>query len=673
MNPAVEALNEAGRAWWVYVFHATWTSSLVAAALLAVVRLGRRWPAQVRHAIILIALVKFAVPPMLTAPIGLFSWFGPAITRGAGDSAPPGGEAAVSASPGVFGAMAGITWQAWLMLAHASGCVAAAGLVLADLAKLLRLSRRARAVAAGPLHARFLRLSREMGFRRPPRLLLSAEPVPPMAFGVLRRRVMLPASLVEAPASPHARTVLAHEMAHHRRGDPCLNLLQTALNVVWWFNPLVRALNHALRRASEDCCDDLVLSRDSTTGETYCAALLKVASGLSRRPMLGAALGFVRRLHPLGARMMRIMDPQVRRWRKLSWVALTPMVVLAALVLPGLPTEAPPEQAPLAVVDQRPAGGDGEAPAVGRPEPLRAAGDAHHALAGIDAPPWAQQGRADDREGADARLATSAFPPAGQDDDHGGAAANAFDDWPLAVCMDSLGPGAFQAPVADSSVATQRSQLHLAAPVGFVPASRLDPGRVLLAKHVPGAGQSAGGLPRRLLRPQRVPRPPDRGDPLARSDLGPLYDGLSAPAGLRGIEGIDESHALARAAWLGAPAPSRDAILADEMPGLPDDSGTVEAPIGLDTIPQSIDFYPVVKVPVLHNGFDVSPSGTLDYVVLPGCELPIVGGPQGQAGSFVPWDSTLQVAAAPGPAAVWPLAVGGLMLLRRRRLGRRRT
>ena len=65
MTSAIEAINHAAGTWWNFVAHATWQSSLLAVIFLAVVRLGRRWPAQLRYALVVIALMKFAVPPTL--------------------------------------------------------------------------------------------------------------------------------------------------------------------------------------------------------------------------------------------------------------------------------------------------------------------------------------------------------------------------------------------------------------------------------------------------------------------------------------------------------------------------------------------------------------------------------------------------------------------------------
>ena len=334
MNELVIMLNDAAAAWWPYVLHATWTSSVVAVVMLAVVRLCRRWPARVLYGIALIALLKFAMPPMMSAPVGIFNWLGPEVAWDAGAAAVSDSIAAGS----LTAALGAVTWRGWLLVTHLLGAAATAAWFAAQLVNVARMSRTARLVTEGPWRGELSRLARQMGLRLPVRLLGTDRAMPPMAFGVLRRWVMVPASMLDDAPDDQARTILAHELAHHRRGDLWINWLQLVLTAVWWFNPLLWALNRVVRRTREDACDDLLLSTGVTTGETYCQTLLAAAKGLSRRARLGGVPGFAERLHPLAQRMTRIMDPKVHRSSRFCSVGFAMVVVLAGLVLPGLPS-----------------------------------------------------------------------------------------------------------------------------------------------------------------------------------------------------------------------------------------------------------------------------------------------------------------------------------------------
>ena len=369
MNAVIEALNQTAAGWWTYVAHATWQSSMLAGIILLVVWLGRRWPAQLRYALALIALLKFTIPPTLSLPTGLFSWLGPTVVLPGAAAEAAAGLAATGSVPAGAGAwlaaLSAISWQAWLMLAHGLGAAGALGFVAWQFVQVHRLGRRAKLFTHGPVCEQIGRLAQKIGLRRPVRLFVSAEAVSPMAFGVLRPSVLVPASLFRQIPPEQMRTILIHELAHHRRGDILVNWCQALLAAAWWFNPVFWVLNRTVRKTREDCCDDLLLARRLTTDGAYCEALLKVAGELSRRLLIGAASGFAQRFHPLGDRMRRIMDRGLRRAPKLSTVGMALAVLVAGLVLPGLRTG----QAP------RPAGPpeDALAAADGEPEPFRPA------------------------------------------------------------------------------------------------------------------------------------------------------------------------------------------------------------------------------------------------------------------------------------------------------------
>src|SRR6202030_235572 len=114
-----------------------------------------------------------------------------------------------------------------------------------------------------------------------PRLVISREINAPIAFGVLRPKVLLPATVVERLSAAQLRTIMAHELAHVCRGDLWINWLQLGLRAVWWFNPQLWILNRAIRKAREDCCDDLLLVRGVTSHDAYCDTLLRAAAELA--------------------------------------------------------------------------------------------------------------------------------------------------------------------------------------------------------------------------------------------------------------------------------------------------------------------------------------------------------------------------------------------------------
>jgi beta-lactamase regulating signal transducer with metallopeptidase domain len=385
----IDGLNSSGGAWWRLALHVTWQASLLALVALALVRVGRRWPSPLRYWLLVVALAKFIMPPMLAAPTGLFSHFGPArpappererrslasVSLGwerrddaaaahrvasdqedgesdrtqqtpnagvAGEPADAQSGPAPTATPAASPAASRtaraprLTWKGAVLLVYLVGLVAVAAWTAVQFVRLRRLVRRSTVAADEQLDLSFLALCRRMSLAHMPRLHVSADETAPMVVGVLRPILVIPSSLTGARFKEGMRSVLMHEIAHVRRKDTWLNCFQIVVSVIWWFNPLVWVLNGAIRRVREDCCDDVVLSYGTSGNGDYCGVLLHAASNLAIRKSAGARLGFADRLHPLGQRLGRIMDGTLRRAAALRPWGVALVVIAALAMLPGL-------------------------------------------------------------------------------------------------------------------------------------------------------------------------------------------------------------------------------------------------------------------------------------------------------------------------------------------------
>ncbi|MCI0621113.1 MAG: HEAT repeat domain-containing protein [Acidobacteria bacterium] len=371
MTSLVEMLNTWSAEWWRWLVPASWQSALVALVVLAAVTLGRRWPAPLRYGLLLVGLIKFAVPPMLSLPTGLFSVAGPPIPvlrlealpnpgpkvpepvrvgRAGGVGANQSESAGVLLPSSVNSASATVSrnwfsklhWQTWFLLTHCLGSLAAALWLWRQWRSLRGLRRRAQLIAERPLYRLYVGVAQNLELRRIPALLISSEARTPCAFGIFTRTVLLPASVLERLQQAELKTVLAHELAHFRRGDLVVNGLQLALLAVWWFHPFFWLLHRTIRKVREDCCDDLLLARDLTSENAYCDVLLRTAKELASPAPSAAALAFGENLHPLGRRLRRIMDNGLKRSARLSLTGAVIICAAAGLLLPGLRSQSVP-------------------------------------------------------------------------------------------------------------------------------------------------------------------------------------------------------------------------------------------------------------------------------------------------------------------------------------------
>jgi beta-lactamase regulating signal transducer with metallopeptidase domain len=288
--------------WFAHVLQALWQNTAVALLVLVLVSLMRRASPQLRHALVFLALLKFALPPMLPLPTGLFSAAPPAPSI-----EPVRGLVVAATQPPVAPALTA------LMALHIVGIALALSRLALHSARLRGIRRRA-TMKEGVLVSREIRV--------------------PMTAGVLRPFILLPESLLGVLSATEVADVLAHEREHVRRRDVLLNWLQEIVLAVWWFHPLAARLGREARALREECCDDAVLARGTCESAHYARTLLRAATFATSPPLAAAAIA---ESEPaLLHRVRRIADERFVPAPRLSASALAFVAVLALLLLPGL-------------------------------------------------------------------------------------------------------------------------------------------------------------------------------------------------------------------------------------------------------------------------------------------------------------------------------------------------
>ncbi|GEM_PF-1854566 len=140
--------------------------------------------------------------------------------------------------------------------------------------------RRLRAEAlplSAELSARASQLAARFGLHREVRFVESAAAVTPMTVGWLRPMVLIPLGLALRLSPAQLDAALAHELAHVRRCDYLLNLVQATIETALFYHPCVWWLGRVARRERELACDDLAVAR-SESPLTYARTLLVLES-----------------------------------------------------------------------------------------------------------------------------------------------------------------------------------------------------------------------------------------------------------------------------------------------------------------------------------------------------------------------------------------------------------
>lgn len=150
-------------------------------------------------------------------------------------------------------------WPLLVVVAWISGCAIYIAAVMLAALRLQRLLKYARPAPSDVL-ARVSDLSGRLGCRCAPQVRFTDLPVAPMLCAIgMSPRLILPAALWDRLGDAQRDVVLAHELAHLRRGDHYVRLLELIVSALYWWHPVVWWARCELREATEQCCDAWVL------------------------------------------------------------------------------------------------------------------------------------------------------------------------------------------------------------------------------------------------------------------------------------------------------------------------------------------------------------------------------------------------------------------------------
>jgi beta-lactamase regulating signal transducer with metallopeptidase domain len=348
-------------------------SNAVSATILAlfVACLARflvRRPA-VLHCLWLLVLVKLVTPPLYEVPVALPAEFlgapepapapiplpsapgeedlvymvapveedaAPDLAVGAlvVKSAPVSGEHPAAVRPsGAGAAWLSIDWMRLLVVIWLAGSVATLGVSAIRICRFRRVLREARP-AAPELQEWAHDLALDLGLRRPPAIWWVDGRVSPLVWALdARARVIIPFPLWKSLDDRQRTTLLVHELAHLRRGDHHVRILELVVTALYWWHPVLWWVRQALRDVEEQCCDAWVVWAFPDAAKSYAEALLETLEFLDEprctEPLLASGFG---KVHHLRRRLTMIMSGSTPRLLGLS--GALGAVALAVVLLP---------------------------------------------------------------------------------------------------------------------------------------------------------------------------------------------------------------------------------------------------------------------------------------------------------------------------------------------------
>ena len=124
-----------------------------------------------------------------------------------------------------------------------------------------------------------------MGLVRVPTVRVVRRRVSPLVWGMTGRATMLlPSQLLHKLTDAERATLLAHELAHLKRRDHLVRLLELAALGLFWWHPVAWWARRNVERAAEHCCDAQVLELFPAQARAYAEALWTTVEFLSDTP-----------------------------------------------------------------------------------------------------------------------------------------------------------------------------------------------------------------------------------------------------------------------------------------------------------------------------------------------------------------------------------------------------
>ncbi len=197
-----------------------------------------------------------------------------------------------------------------------------------DLAQLKTLRKQGLSSLGTVWEEHLVVLARKMGISKRVGLHISKQLQVPVMIGFLRPVILLPAAMVNNMSPEQLEAILLHELAHIKRNDYLLNIFQSIVETLLFFNPFVWWISRNIRLEREHCCDDLVIA-GTVQPMHYAKALVALEEyRLTVNPMAMAA---AHDRHHLFHRIKRIMEMKTKHLNY-SQRLLALLIILTGLV-----------------------------------------------------------------------------------------------------------------------------------------------------------------------------------------------------------------------------------------------------------------------------------------------------------------------------------------------------
>ncbi|MBB6235596.1 beta-lactamase regulating signal transducer with metallopeptidase domain [Pedobacter sp. AK013] len=174
-------------------------------------------------------------------------------------------------------------------------------------------------------------LAEKLGLSQPVKIMQSGIAQAPMVVGHFKPLILVPLGLLSGLSNAEVEAILSHELAHIKRKDYLVNILQSFIEIVFFFNPAVLWVSQLIKTEREHCCDDLAIACVSDR-KNYVQALLFCQEFKQRAPAYAMAItGKKGSLLHRASRMLFNTNSTLNKMEKtILTIALVSVVVCSA-------------------------------------------------------------------------------------------------------------------------------------------------------------------------------------------------------------------------------------------------------------------------------------------------------------------------------------------------------
>ncbi|MCH7402850.1 M56 family metallopeptidase [Belliella kenyensis] len=157
----------------------------------------------------------------------------------------------------------------------------------------------------------------------------------PLTYGILKPIILIPTGLLFQLNNAQVEAIIAHELAHIKRQDYLINLLQSTMEIFFFFHPVFWWINGLIRTERENACDDIAIQLGVAPRALAEALVTCTNYSMAANPQLSMAA--TSRKTPTLDRIKRIMgfNTPNKPTSTLSSLTMTISLILSTSLLLG--------------------------------------------------------------------------------------------------------------------------------------------------------------------------------------------------------------------------------------------------------------------------------------------------------------------------------------------------